>query len=95
VLLARKRVSNLRSRSQRRYVLLRAVALPPFRPAAFFCAVVPPCEELPPDPDFFFTFARFCGTFDLLYRCSRGFPARKVRNGRRVRVVAISPDAYF
>jgi hypothetical protein len=25
---------------------LRAVALPPLRPAAFFCAVVPPCEEL-------------------------------------------------
>jgi hypothetical protein len=23
---------------------LRAVALPPLRPAAFFCAVVPPCE---------------------------------------------------
>jgi hypothetical protein len=33
--------------------LLRAVAFPPFRPAAFFCAVVPPCLELPPDPDFF------------------------------------------
>jgi hypothetical protein len=33
---------------------LRAEALPPLRPAAFFCAVVPPCEEeddLPPDPD--------------------------------------------
>src|SRR5581483_10381824 len=28
-----------------------AVALPPFRPAAFFWAVVPPCLELPPDPD--------------------------------------------
>ena len=25
---------------------LRAAALPPLRPAAFFCAVVPPCEEL-------------------------------------------------
>jgi hypothetical protein len=25
---------------------LRAVALPPLRPAAFFCAVVPPCDEL-------------------------------------------------
>jgi hypothetical protein len=23
-----------------------AVALPPLRPAAFFCAVVPPCDEL-------------------------------------------------
>jgi hypothetical protein len=34
---------------------LRAEALPPLRPAAFFCAVVPPCEDeddLPPDPDF-------------------------------------------
>src|SRR6267154_2943985 len=26
------------------YLCLRAVALPPLRPAAFFCAVVPPCE---------------------------------------------------
>jgi hypothetical protein len=26
--------------------------LPPFRPAFFFWAVVPPCFELPPDPDF-------------------------------------------
>src|SRR5215204_6292813 len=32
--------------------VFRAVALPPFRPAAFFCAVVPPCFELPPEPDF-------------------------------------------
>src|SRR5438270_13668971 len=35
--------------------LLRAVALPPLRPAAFFCAVVPPCDELlldELDPDF-------------------------------------------
>ena len=31
---------------------LRAVALPPLRPAAFFCAVVPPCFALPPEPDF-------------------------------------------
>jgi hypothetical protein len=30
-----------------------AAALPPLRPAAFFWAVVPPCFELPPDPDFF------------------------------------------
>src|SRR3954451_25002504 len=29
---------------------LFAVALPPFRPAAFFCAVVPPCLDEPPDP---------------------------------------------
>jgi hypothetical protein len=32
-------------RLPRRYDL-RAVALPPLRPAAFFCAVVPPCDEL-------------------------------------------------
>src|SRR5215203_5003631 len=32
---------------------LRAVALPPLRPAAFFCAVVPPCDESPlPECDF-------------------------------------------
>src|SRR3954470_23940635 len=31
---------------------LRAAARPPLRPAAFFCAVVPPCFELPPEPDF-------------------------------------------
>src|SRR4051794_1440772 len=30
----------------------RAEALPPLRPAAFFCAVVPPWLELPPEPDF-------------------------------------------
>jgi hypothetical protein len=34
-----------------------AAALPPFRPAAFFCWVVPPCElllrERLPEPDFF------------------------------------------
>jgi hypothetical protein len=28
------------------------VARPPLRPAAFFCAVVPPCFELLPEPDF-------------------------------------------
>jgi hypothetical protein len=33
-------------RSTRRYEFLRAVARPPLRPAAFFCAVVPPCDEL-------------------------------------------------
>src|SRR5687768_8300496 len=37
--------------STRRYDL-RAVALPPLRPAAFFCAVVPPWLESPPEPDF-------------------------------------------
>ncbi len=35
---------------------LRAVAFPPLRPAAFFCAVVPPCDELlfelDDEPDF-------------------------------------------
>src|SRR3954451_13762580 len=33
---------------------LFAVALPPLRPAAFFCAVVPPCDELlreEPEPE--------------------------------------------
>jgi hypothetical protein len=30
---------------------LRALALPPLRPAAFFCAVVPPWDELPPEPE--------------------------------------------
>src|SRR4051794_39393295 len=29
-----------------------AAALPPMGPASFLCAVVPPCWELPPDPDF-------------------------------------------
>src|SRR5207245_1874564 len=29
-----------------------AVALPPLRPAALCCAVVPPCFDEPPDPDF-------------------------------------------
>src|SRR5438046_90115 len=29
----------------------RAAALPPLRPAFFFCAVVPPWDELPSDPD--------------------------------------------
>ena len=32
--------------------LLRAVTRPPFAPARFFCAVVPPCEGLLPEPDF-------------------------------------------
>src|SRR6188508_2142207 len=34
------------------YERLRAAARPPLRPAAFFCAVVPPCRESPPEPDF-------------------------------------------
>jgi hypothetical protein len=28
-----------------------AAALPPLRPAAFFCALVPPCFELEPEPE--------------------------------------------
>src|SRR5215218_3828445 len=36
--------------------LLRELALPPLRPAAFFCAVVPPCRAVDrlrePEPDF-------------------------------------------
>src|SRR5436190_7271568 len=39
------------------YDFFRAVALPPLRPAAFFWAVVPPCDELlrelEEEPDFF------------------------------------------
>src|ERR1044072_311300 len=30
---------------------LRAAARPPLRPAAFFWSVVPPCFDLPPEPD--------------------------------------------
>jgi hypothetical protein len=32
--------------------LLARGRLAPLAPAAFFCAVVPPCLELEPDPDF-------------------------------------------
>src|SRR3954447_4866968 len=39
-------------RSMRLLYDFRAEALPPLRPAAFFCAVVPPWLELPPEPDF-------------------------------------------
>jgi ribosomal protein S18 acetylase RimI-like enzyme len=39
----RANVAHTRSRHRQD---LRAVALPPLRPAAFFCAVVPPCDEL-------------------------------------------------
>src|SRR4051794_20065645 len=31
---------------------LRALALPPLRPASFFCPVVPPCFGELPEPDF-------------------------------------------
>ena len=51
--LARYRASSSSSAAciyDRRF---RAVALPPLRPAAFFCAVVPPWDALLPEPDFF------------------------------------------
>src|SRR6185437_8912987 len=38
-------------RSLAGYERFLAVAFPPLRPAAFFCAVVPPCEALPPEPE--------------------------------------------
>jgi hypothetical protein len=50
------------------------VALPPLRPAAFFCAVVPPCEEeddLPPDPDFLPPLLEAPGEFAI--RAARSF----------------------
>jgi len=52
---------------------LRAEALPPLRPAAFFCAVVPPWEEedLPPDPDFFPPLLEAPGEFAI--RAARSF----------------------
>jgi hypothetical protein len=49
----------------------RAAALPPFRPAAFFWAVVPPCFELPPDPDFLPPRAEAPGEFAI--RAARSF----------------------
>src|SRR4051812_3432170 len=50
-------------------LFLRAVALPPLRPASFFCAVVPPCFELPPLPDFFPPF--FDASGELAMRAAR------------------------
>src|SRR6478672_5652187 len=38
-------------RSLADYECFLAVAFPPLRPAAFFWAVVPPCEESPPEPE--------------------------------------------
>src|SRR6476659_5566406 len=38
-------------RSPAGYECFLAVAFPPLRPAAFFCAVVPPCEASPPEPE--------------------------------------------
>jgi hypothetical protein len=51
--------------------LFRAAALPPFRPAAFFWAVVPPCFELPPDPDFLPPWLEAPGEFAI--RAARSF----------------------
>src|SRR4051812_41132371 len=50
-------------------LFLRAVALPPLRPASFFCAVVPPCFEPPPLPDFFPPF--FDASGELAMRAAR------------------------
>src|SRR6478752_8576236 len=38
-------------RSPAGYECFLAVVFPPLRPAAFFCAVVPPCEASPPEPE--------------------------------------------
>src|SRR6476469_4193459 len=38
-------------RSLADYECFLAVAFPPLRPAAFFCAMVPPCEASPPEPE--------------------------------------------
>lgn len=48
-----------------------AVARPPFRPAAFFWAVVPPWDELPPEPDFFPP--RLDAPGELAIRAARSF----------------------
>src|SRR5439155_10865783 len=50
--LARYRASSSSSASSIYDLRFRAVALPPLRPAAFFWAVVPPCDASPPAPDF-------------------------------------------
>src|SRR6185312_10112493 len=48
-----------------------AVALPPLRPAAFFCAVVPPCSDEPPEPELFPS--RFDAPGELAIRAARSF----------------------
>src|SRR4051812_9343983 len=68
-----------RARAQRFF----AAAFPPFRPAALCCAVVPPCFELPPEPDFlpprfdapgeFAIFAARCFDMPLSFRASYCF----------------------
>src|SRR5207248_6154355 len=53
---------------------LRAVARPPLRPAAFFCAVLPPCDELlrrVPDPEDFPPRLDEPGEFEM--RAARSF----------------------
>jgi hypothetical protein len=54
---------------------LRAAALPPLRPAAFFCAVVPPWRdeerELELEPDFFPPRLDAPGEFEI--RAARSF----------------------
>src|SRR5207237_7909378 len=52
VLLAREEAAHSRHREPSRAQDERAAALPPLRPARFFCAVVPPWEGLLPEPDF-------------------------------------------
>jgi hypothetical protein len=56
---------------------LRAAALPPLRPAAFFCAVVPPCFELErelEDPDFLPPRLDEPGEFEILAARSFDMP---------------------
>jgi DNA-binding transcriptional ArsR family regulator len=53
---------------------LRAVAFPPFRPAAFFCAVVPPCEEEErDDPECEFFPPRLDAPGEFAIRAARSF----------------------
>jgi hypothetical protein len=57
--------------------LLRAAAWPPLRPAAFFCAVVPPWLELDredPEPDFFPPRLDDPGEFEILAARSFAMP---------------------
>src|SRR5919198_4223776 len=56
---------------------LRAEALPPLRPAAFFCAVVPPCFELErelDEPDFLPPRLEEPGAFEILAARSFDMP---------------------
>jgi predicted DNA-binding protein (MmcQ/YjbR family) len=76
--------------------LFLAAALPPLRPAAFFCAVVPPCRALPPEPDFWPPRLDAPGELAI-------FAAQNGQNGvvraatieRRITELALSfPEAY-